>query len=228
MSNSFTWLPDIPALVQGYRVVAVDLIGDAGLSAPSRPDYASGAYATWLSEVLDVLRIQQCAIAGLSLGGWVGMEFATTHPELVDQLILLAPGGLAAVNHAFLVKQQSQPDHAATMRAVMGDMEPGSVMAKAFEFMILIAENFVPRYDPLPVFTPERLGRLTMPTLVVYGEHDNLLDAPASLANARAGIPEVTTVTLPGVGHAVVGQAKRMLSFIAPGIDQTGHPDRKP
>lgn len=38
-----------------FRVFAVDLIGDAGLSAPSRPPLESDAHALWLNDVMDGL-----------------------------------------------------------------------------------------------------------------------------------------------------------------------------
>jgi len=45
-----------------FRVYAIDMIGEAGLSAPSRPPLDSGAYTQWLDEVLDSLSLDRVSI----------------------------------------------------------------------------------------------------------------------------------------------------------------------
>src|SRR5689334_23140145 len=50
--NSAMWLGDVRAFAAHFRVYAIDMIGEAGLSAPSRPPLTSEAYALWLDEVL--------------------------------------------------------------------------------------------------------------------------------------------------------------------------------
>jgi pimeloyl-ACP methyl ester carboxylesterase len=47
-ANSAWWMRDATAWAQHHRVYAVDVIGEPGLSAPSRPPLASPAYAEWL------------------------------------------------------------------------------------------------------------------------------------------------------------------------------------
>ena len=45
--NAAMWMADVAAWAEHFRVFAVDVIGDAGLSAPSRPPLASDAHALW-------------------------------------------------------------------------------------------------------------------------------------------------------------------------------------
>ena len=42
-SNALMWAPDVAAWSERFRVYAVDLIGEPGLSAPARPPLTSGA-----------------------------------------------------------------------------------------------------------------------------------------------------------------------------------------
>src|SRR5262245_4681597 len=49
-ANTAMWLGQITALARHLRVYAVDVIGEPGLSAPSRPPLASEAYAAWLDD----------------------------------------------------------------------------------------------------------------------------------------------------------------------------------
>lgn len=50
-TNSAVWMRDVADLAERYRVYAIDIVGEPGLSAPSRPPLKSVAYAEWLDEV---------------------------------------------------------------------------------------------------------------------------------------------------------------------------------
>jgi len=96
--NSTMWMADIVAWSQYFRVYAVDLIGDAGLSAPTRPSYTSDAHALWLDDVLAGLGVGQASFVGISLGGWIGLDYTTRRAERAKSVIVIAPGGVASKN----------------------------------------------------------------------------------------------------------------------------------
>ena len=65
------WMGDVAAWAEHFRVYAVDVIGDAGLSAPSRPPLASDAHALWLDDVMQALSLERASLVGVSLAdGW--------------------------------------------------------------------------------------------------------------------------------------------------------------
>ena len=53
--NSAMWMNDVRTFAGQFSGYAIDMIGEAGLSAPSGPPLASDAYAVWLDEVLQGL-----------------------------------------------------------------------------------------------------------------------------------------------------------------------------
>ena len=65
------WLGDVATWAAHFRVYAIDMIGEPGLSAPSRPPLASDAHALWLDDVLRGLGVERAALVGVSLGGWL-------------------------------------------------------------------------------------------------------------------------------------------------------------
>src|SRR5947208_9885252 len=72
-ANSASWISDVSEWSQRFRVYAVDMIGEPGLSAPARPPFASEAYANWLDDVWKGLGLTAASVAGVSLGGWLAL-----------------------------------------------------------------------------------------------------------------------------------------------------------
>ena len=219
MANSFTWFSDVPALSEHYHVFAVDLIGEAGFSAESRPAYQSGAYQKWLDEVLGRLGITSCSMVGLSLGGWMALRYATAFPEKVDRLVLLCPGGLFRERRDFLWKsllmklQKGGVDK--TVRGMMGGGQAeADGMEKVLAYIALIGRQEKPRMAKLAIFSDKELARLTMPVYVLFGDSDIVLRAEESVARIARIAPNVQSEILPNTGHAVVGQSQRILKFL--------------
>ncbi|MGI5291486.1 alpha/beta fold hydrolase [Nonomuraea polychroma] len=81
------WDPQLPALVDaGYRVVRCDLRGFGETPMPDRP-YDNAQDVT---DLMDLLGVQQAALVGASGGGQVALEIAARWPQRVTALVLLA------------------------------------------------------------------------------------------------------------------------------------------
>ena len=73
MANSAMWMGDVAAWAEHFRVYAVDVIGEAGLSAPSRPPLASEAHALWLDDVMQALLARAGIVSRRVAGGMAGV-----------------------------------------------------------------------------------------------------------------------------------------------------------
>jgi pimeloyl-ACP methyl ester carboxylesterase len=70
-TNSTILLADAEQWSHEPRVYLVDIIGEPGLSAGSRPSLQSDAYAAWLDDLLDGLGVERAAFVGSSrAAGW--------------------------------------------------------------------------------------------------------------------------------------------------------------
>lgn len=219
-SNSFAWIGDVTKLAETHRVFAVDIIGEAGFSDPARPGYETGAYAQWLSEVLDQLNLEKVSVVGLSLGGWMALNLATTYPERIENLVLLCPGGLARESAGFLVKAVlfsllGEWGNRKTMEMVYGGKVPNKEgLNQALSYTSLIGKHFKPRMAKLPLFSDLSIRRLTMPVCMVFGERDVLIPPVKSIERLKGSASHAKTVLLPGTGHVVVDQADRIARFL--------------
>lgn len=92
--NSAMWMGGVPTFANAFRVYSIDMIGEAGLSAPSRPALGPYAYARWLDEVLDGRAVERACVVGVSLGSWLALDYATRRPKRVKSVAVLCPGGV--------------------------------------------------------------------------------------------------------------------------------------
>ena len=95
MGNAAMWKFDAPVWAERFKIYAVDLIGEPGLSAQARPPLDAGVFADWLAEVLKGLGLEKVSIVGESLGGWMALAYSTRYPASVARLALLVPSGLS-------------------------------------------------------------------------------------------------------------------------------------
>lgn len=216
-ANTTMWQDDIASWSQDFRCYALDLIGEPGLSAPSRPPLASDAHARWLDEVLAGLGITTTAIVGTSLGGWVALDYATRRPERVTRLALLCPGGLGKQQFGWLFKSLllrplGRKGAYRSVAAVTGLNTPQT--RPVLDQVVLIFTHFRPRTERLPRFSDDALRRLTMPLLVIAGSRDVLFDSEGTAHRVQQNVPHATVNLLPEVGHAILGQTDTVLSFL--------------
>jgi pimeloyl-ACP methyl ester carboxylesterase len=219
-SNALAWGADIGAYAESYRVFAVDLIGEPGRSAPSRPSWEGDAFAGWLSDVLDGLGIERAALVGLSQGAWAALKFAVARPDRVSTLALLSPGGIAPDRLSFLMRAVLLSPFGRRGAERMIDMVMGGrpLDPETRRALATITTHFKPRIGALPLFTDQELRRLTMPVLLLMGSRDALRDADRIVARLQPLLPRLTTTIIPEGGHALVDTTAHVLPFLATAV----------
>jgi pimeloyl-ACP methyl ester carboxylesterase len=224
-TNAAMWMGDVASWARHLRLYAVDMIGEPGLSAPSRPDLASDAYARWLDDVLAGLSVTRTSIVGISLGGWLALDYAIRRPERVERLALLCPGGVGRQKWGVLVAVAfllpfGRWGLRKALRLVLGtslEAAAETPEARAFvDHMMLIQRHFRPRRDKLPVFDDHALARLSMPMLVIVGGRDALLDSHDTRRRLNRSAPHATVRLLSGTGHFLPLQTGPILDFLRP------------
>ncbi|MFI6390016.1 alpha/beta fold hydrolase [Nonomuraea sp. NPDC050547] len=216
-ANTSMWRADIATWSRHFRTYAVDLVGEPGLSAPSRPALDSDAVALWLDDVLDGLHVTSAAFAGTSLGGWTALDYAIRRPGRVTRLALMCPGGVGRqkvgwIFKALLARPFRRGGLRASAMAVAGlDAEKDR---RALDAVVLTFTHFNPRRERLPVFPDDALRGLTMPVLAIVGGQDAMFDSHQSARRIRECVPHATVTLLPETGHAIFGQSEPIADFL--------------
>jgi len=221
MMNSAMWLGDVGTWAKHFRVYAVDVIGDAGLSAPSRPALNTDAHALWLDDVMSGLGIERASFVGTSLGGWLALDYATRRPQRVDGVVVMVPAGVGRQKFGIVFKtiplrMLGNWGNRKAKELVLGRAPanlPPAVQAFV-NYIELIHKNFRSRLVKLPVFSDEALQRLTMPVMAIVGAKDVLIDSAETKARLERNVAHAEVRYLPEAGHALPRQTDAILDFL--------------
>src|SRR5262245_13118432 len=80
------WAAQIGRVGSRFRVIAPDIRGFGGTQPPSR--WTMDEMADELHEFLDEVGIVDCAVVGVSMGGYIAFPFWSKNPQRVRQLVL--------------------------------------------------------------------------------------------------------------------------------------------
>ncbi|WP_338720007.1 alpha/beta hydrolase [Devosia sp. XK-2] len=219
-TNSASWVGDIGTWSQHFRVHAIDLIGEPGLSAPSRPPLGSGAYQEWLDDVLDGLGLQQAAVIGLSLGGWVAMDYAIRRPDRVGKLVLISPGGIGRNRNILLWALPLLLLGAWGRRKMQARIGGKALLDPAFATSPLgvmsdtIFAHFNPRTERLPTPSDAELQALPMPVMALLGGKDVFIDAAETRMRLERNVRNLTMRYLPEGLHFMPEQTAAVDAFL--------------
>lgn len=220
-SNSAIWIADVPAWSAKFKLYAVDVIGEPGLSAESRPPLKSDAHALWLDDVLQALRIERFSMIGISLGGWLALDYVTRRTARVDRLVLMVPAGVGRQRWSLLFKVLpllllGDWGRKQALQIVIGPAPTNAADGRRpyRDFMALVQRHFRPRMERLPVFTDAALRQLTMPVLAILGAKDVILDSAETKHRLERNAARAEIRYLPDQGHGVFGEREAILRWL--------------
>ena len=165
-------------------------------------------YVMHYLELFDLLKLDTVSLVGLSLGGQLAAKFASEHGHRVEKLALIAPAGVTDPKHPTL-----------DLIPVPGDQVPGLLVSNFDVIKKRLPEkpdlDFIgDRYREAGTFARlmwehpsdpkfmRYLHRITMPTLIVWGDEDRIV--PVQQADLwRKLVPKARIKIYKRAGHLV-------------------------
>lgn len=227
LDNCASFAPLAAALAE-FRLVALDFPGH-GWSDPlaAGPAYHFVDYVSFVSEALDVLKLERVILLGHSMGGGVASLFAGAFPERVEKLALLeglgpisaeSDTGPERLRKAIEERRIKKPepvyssiDLAATVRARVGRLSVECARLLVERNLKPVDGGFAWRTDPrLKLSSPLRmteaqvrafLERISAPSLFIYGRDTEFGEYGRMLFDRTRVTPGMRTAELPGGHH---------------------------
>lgn len=209
------WRPNVAALARHFRVYAVDVIGQPGLSLATRRPRDRGDYAGWLTDVLDGLGVARASVVGCSFGAFLALSQASLTPERVERVVLISPAG-TFVPFSWRIAARMLTAHLRRrVRALLGDRRPpryaemSAVRAPLHEadapwraLMDVTMDESPSAYTIVAGVLPEAEVRaVSAPTLLLVGELEILYDPHDAVRIARTRMPALEAEVVPGADH---------------------------
>ncbi|MBI4700300.1 MAG: alpha/beta fold hydrolase [Deltaproteobacteria bacterium] len=221
-ANATHWEFLARALVGGYRVVGLDLVG-CGWSLKPELDYSVELLRDHLLGFLDRREIGRATLVGHSLGGAVCLAAALKRPGQFESLALLCAAGIAPlpawmrlaapvflrravllptlvlgaeviVRNVFADDERANEQVGWFRRSALRD-DPGYPNLRDFA---RVCETLCP--DVLARDYGDELGSLHLPLLAVWGDRDKLTRLPAALRRLDR-VRRLRTVVVERCGH---------------------------
>jgi 3-oxoadipate enol-lactonase len=207
------WREQVASLSEKRRLVIYDTRGHGKTTAPESTD-AYGLATDYVADqlaLMDHLGIHQAHVGGLSMGGMIAQEFALQHPQRLTSLLLLdtGPGGTFGANSAMQARfgrfREMMRSVARTkgMSAIIDMMRdspmavgpmrraplPAAVQRHIDGMREMSVDGYLGGAQAMQGWagTAERLQAISVPTLVLVGENDNLLPASRVIHSKIAG-----------------------------------------
>jgi pimeloyl-ACP methyl ester carboxylesterase len=223
-----TWEPWVKALGPKYHLVSVDLPGFGLTRPPAKGE--SMAYPAFLDAFMDRLGLKRATIIGNSMGGGAAWQFALAYPERVDALVLVDAAGwrdqAPSGNGPIIFKLLANPIAARYIENLDNTALIRQGLQSAFHDRRFVTDAMVARYVDMSrapgrraaliksfaaggeetEATKDKLAKISAPTLILWGDHDNLINV-ADAQKFAAAIPDSKVVIYADVGHVPMEEA---------------------
>lgn len=194
-SSAESWRPQIERFGDDHRTISYDLRGHGRTGASDRRRYSVDLFVEDLDALLDELEIDQAVICGLSLGSMIAQTYLARHPERVEGIVLagavrtfppvpiptpmkraLSPAVPLGASLAMMGTRQTFQTLLGSIRTVTGGpwlARDPEIRREALETVGRTSSaEFKKIFDALYRFEPPALDDVSVPALVVFGEHE--------------------------------------------------------
>jgi pimeloyl-ACP methyl ester carboxylesterase len=221
-ADSFTtWDGWVRELKPQFHILSLDFPGHGLTRAPAGAELSGDKLADFVDAFAAKLMLPKFAVAGNSMGGGAAWQLAVRHPGRVNALILVDAAGFAndkpgkqplgfvilryRLGRMVLSKIDNRPLIEQGLKADVYDetLITPFIVDRFAEFQrapghreILMSVNMGPRAGS----TAELLATIQVPTLILWGESDPLIE-PAAAKKFAAAISGSRLITYPHVGH---------------------------
>ena len=220
-----TWDAWVRNLRKDYRVIRLDLPGHGLSRCVDNDEIGIEQFIASIDRVTHSLDVDQFTLVGSSMGGHTAWAYALAHPERLDGLVLVdAAGWLSAPGEDDKDPVIFKLLRNGFARNVMKDLDMSALIRSGLENSFadpeLVTDEMVERYSAMSrapchreallkimsgttlrvPASKERLSAITVPTLILHGDTDNLIPVAHAEKFADA-IPGSKLIIYPETGH---------------------------
>ena len=219
-AKRFGWHNQLDEFGRYYRTIALDH-RDISDSDPYEEAYTIADMADDAAEAMNALGVPRMHVIGISLGGFVSLEVAIRHADMVDRLVLVstsaggaahvAPGSemtamLMARREGVDVGELARRNYSAITGPGFAEQHPEALdnTAEIARYRPLTGASYVRQLQAaMGHNVVDQLEHIHSPTLVIHGDADPLVP-PANGDYLARHIPGAKHIVYRNVGHVPI------------------------
>jgi pimeloyl-ACP methyl ester carboxylesterase len=225
------WTPALAGLAETHSVYRPDHPGFGGSADRDGIDSVH-ELAFFYLDLLNELGVEEIAVVGASLGGWIAADLATIEPRRVSRLVLVDAAGVRAdvpTPDTFTFSPAQLAEvlyHDEELRAE-AVRQAASVEDDPQRFELFLRNRIATAHlgwnpymhDPK---LPRRLHRITAPTLIMWGGRDRVF--PVGYVDRWSELlPKAEVAVIDGAGHLpLVEQPDTALAVLSTFLREEG------
>jgi pimeloyl-ACP methyl ester carboxylesterase len=193
LGHADIWANQVKDLMTDHMVIVADSRGH-GHSTRNEQPYSYDLMASDYLALLDYLKVDKVYLVGWSDGGIIGLDIAMKHPERLSKLFAQA---------ANVTVDAVKPDvmEAKTFAAYVDRMGADyKKMSRTPDQYDAFVEQISHMWASQPNWSDSELAKITVPTAIVLGEHDEAIKRDHTEHMAQA-IPGARLIILKDASH---------------------------
>lgn len=202
-----SWAPMLRRLKRaGFHVYAPDLLGYGRSPKPENGDYSIAGESKFVYDFIQALGLQKTDVGGWSMGGWIALDLAHEHPELLDRVVVFDSAGLKfQPSYPLTVLNPQTPEDLERLWELMEPSAkplPANVRNAAVRRLNAVGWTIDKNVDSMKSgpFVDALLPALPEPLLIVWGSTDQL--TPPELGRQMHALdPKSELDIVEGCGH---------------------------
>ena len=176
------WAPMLKRLKRaGFHVYAPDLLGYGRSPKPADGDYSMEGEAKFVFDFIQALGLQKTHLGGWSMGGWIALDLAHDHPEILDRVVIFDAAGMKfQPQYPLTIFDVKTPDEAQRLWSLMEPEAkplPNNVrqdLIRKLQGEQWIVSKNMNAMTGSQTFVDSFLPTLQEPLLIVWGSRDQL------------------------------------------------------
>ena len=237
----FNYEPLVPYLSDNHRVISLDLPAHGLTGAVESDLYSHKAYQNIIEEVVEILEVEKFYFVGHSMGGMIAWRYALDNLDKLNGLIIIGsaffgseqefedfqsinapPVAFELIESKFFIRllefitprilvkegiSQSVYDQSIVTDELIDQFHDIILMEGTRISIGKLAEVHEDDF----IANPLDLKKITIPSLIIHGEEDNLVDI-RFIDHFVEQIPNVKLISYPQTGHMIPMEAPLQLS----------------
>ena len=226
----FNYEPLVPYLIDQYRLISLDLPAHGLTGAVKSDLYSHEGFEKVIDEVVQILGVEKFYFVGHSMGGMIAWRYALNHLEQLNGLIIIGSPFIGSDEEYNDFQSVNAPPAAFEIieskffRRLLEFVTPRILVKEGVSQTVydqsIVTDKLVDQFHDIILMegtrlaigmlvedhendfiaNPLDLNKITVPSLILHGEEDNLVDI-RFVDHFIEQIPNVKLISYPNVGH---------------------------